>query len=88
MIKALSLQGSRGLWFPSTASNSEIKYWESNSHVSIPSSPIDLLIMRLTFAFHLSGSTFYLKWFRTLVQKGINALTSLCDSSLQKEWSP
>ena len=67
MIKSLPLQWSRGLWFSSTASNSEVKYWESNSsHVSIPSSPIDLSIMRLTFAFYLSGSSFFLS---QMVQK-------------------
>ena len=85
MIKSLSLEWSRRLWFSSTASNSEVKYWESNSsHVSIPS-PVDLSIMRLTFAFYLSGSSFYLKWFKRLVEKGLNAWTSLCDSSLQKQ---
>lgn len=55
MIKALALQGDRGLWFLGTAfngrinlSNCEVKYWESNSsHISITSS-IDWSVMRLT----------------------------------------
>ena len=89
--------GEKGLWFSSTAfngwvnlSNPEVRYWESPSRVCAPSSPSALSKMiEPSVWFHLSGSTFYLEWLRTLVEdKGVNAWTSLCVTSLQKMWTP
>lgn len=60
-----------------------------SSHISTPSSPNAPSMTRLTFCCSSAHFHFLSQWFWTpMWSRGINALTSFCDSSLQKEWVP